>query len=216
MDGCEAISDIRQAKILGAKSIIVPMIESSFAMKKFISAIRNVYDENELEDVEIGVNIESITGIENIEKILNEKEVNKYVKRVIIGRKDLISSMGLQIDEVNSDIIFNDVKKVFEIAKIHNFKTSIGGLMDIQSIPFIKKLGNLLDYYETRNIIFKNDDKDTEGILKRIVNAQRFELNYLEDLANRYNSIVLNNIKRCEVIKQRIIKTEKYLENKKD
>lgn len=212
--GCEAIADIRQAKILGAKAIIGPMIETPYAMKKFISAIKTVYNKEELEDLNLGVNIETITGIENIEKILQVINEEKIIKRVTIGRVDFIGSMGLTKSEINNDIVYDYISKAFALAKSYNMQTAMGGGIDVKSIPFIKKLGDLLDYYETRYIIFKNDKIKTEKeIAIGILNAQKFEANYLEDISNRYKVWSLNNYERCQMIKTRVAEAEKYINN---
>ena len=78
--GCEAIANIREAKILGARAIIGPMIETPYAMRKFIGAVKKVYDKEELDDIDLGVNIETITGANNFEEILdviNEEKDSK-------------------------------------------------------------------------------------------------------------------------------------------
>lgn len=212
--GCEAIADIRQAKILGAEAIVGPMIESPYAMKKFISALKTVYNKEELESLEIGINIETISGAENIEKILAVPEVNTRLKRIAFGRSDFIGSLDLPKDQINSEVVFEHVKKVFSIAKEHNIQTAMGGGIDINSIPFIKRLGNLLDYYETRYIIFKNDiNKSEKDMAIGIINAQKFEANYLEDISNRYKNWSLNNLERCQMIKSRLSIAEKYISN---
>ena len=36
--GCEAVTDLDSCRMLGVKGVIAPMIESSFAMKKFFGA----------------------------------------------------------------------------------------------------------------------------------------------------------------------------------
>jgi len=212
--GCEAIADIRQAKILGTKAIIAPMIETPYATKKFISAIKEVYNNEELQDLEVGINVETITGIQNIEKILEVVNEEKIIKRITIGRVDLIGSMGIQKSEINTDVIFNHVYKVFALAKSYNLETAMGGGIDINAIPFIKKLGDLLDYYETRYIIFKNDkNKSEKEMAIGMLNAQKFEANYLSDISNRYKVWSLNNFDRCEMIKARISSAEKYVNN---
>lgn len=210
--GCEAIANIRDAKILGTTGIIGPMIETPYAVRKFISAVKKVYDQDELEDLELGINIETITGAKNIEAILDVINEEKIIKRIVIGRTDFVSSMELPTSEVNSEEMFNHVYKIFTLAKKYNITTAMGGGIDIESIPFIKSLGKLLDYYETRNIIFKNNpDKLDRDMALAIINAQEFEINYLEDMANRYSNWSTNNLDRCNVIKKRIKKIENYI-----
>lgn len=213
--GCEAIDNIREAKILGAKAIIAPMVETPYAVKKFISAIKKVYNNEELEDIVIGINIETITGAENIEKILEIINEEKIIKRITVGRVDFIGSMDIKREEINSNLIYDHIEKIFKLAKKYNLGTAMGGGIDIKSVDFIKKLGNLLDHYETRYIIFKNDKNRTEEeMLEGMLNAQRFEANYLEDMSNRYREWSTSNFERCEMIKSRISEAEKHINNK--
>lgn len=212
--GCEALADIKQAKILGAKVVVAPMIESPYAMKKFISAMKSVYNEEELKYVNLGINIETITGFENIEPILEVAEGNKLIKKIAIGRSDFIGSMNLSKSEINSEKVFEYVYKLLSIIKKYKIETAMGGGIDINSIGFIKRLGSLLDFYETRYIIFKNSISNSEKeMAKGILNAQKFEMNYLEDTSNRYKESSLNNLERCQMIKNRIDLAEKYINN---
>ena len=41
--GCEAVRDLDQCKLLGASGIMAPMIETPFAMQKFVNAAQKVY-----------------------------------------------------------------------------------------------------------------------------------------------------------------------------
>lgn len=210
--GCEAIADLKQAKMLGAKAIIGPMIETPYAAQKFVSAIKKVYTMEEIEELEIGINIETITGIQNIESILEVINIEKIVKRITVGRVDLVSSLNMHRNEINNDFIFENVMNVFKLAKTYNFETAMGGAIDIESISFIKDLGDLLDYYETRYIVFKNIKNKTEKeMIIGMVNAQKFESNYLEDISMGYKNMSSSNFERCEMIKERIKKAEEYI-----
>ena len=210
--GCEAIANIREAKILGARAIIGPMIETPYAMRKFIGAVKKVYDKEELDDIDLGVNIETITGANNFEEILDVINEEKIIKRIAVGRSDFIGSMGLPKSDINNKEIFNHVYKIFTLAKKYNLVTAMGGGIDIDAIPFIKSLGKLLDYYETRYIIFQNDpEKLDKDMAIGILNAQKFEANYLEDMSNRYRNWSTSNLDRCQMIKKRIKKADNYI-----
>src|SRR3990167_3020531 len=67
--GCEAIKDMLDAISLGANRIIAPMIETPYALQKFIRAARMIYGES-LGQVEILANIETINAYHNFSKML--------------------------------------------------------------------------------------------------------------------------------------------------
>lgn len=212
--GCEAIANIREAKILGAKTIISPMIETVYAAKKFISALKAVYSEEELAELYTGLNIETITGVNNIEEILKIPNIEKYINRIVVGRVDLVGSMDKPRSEINSQEIYNCVEKVLSKSKEKGIETAMGGGIDFKAIPFIKKLGNILDHYETRYIIFDNDKNRTEKEMALgMIEAQKFEANYLEDVSNRYRVWSTSNSTRCEMIKSRVVTGEEYINN---
>ena len=49
--GCEAISDLYNAKLLGAEYIIAPMVESAYSLKKYIDAKNKVFSSEERKNV---------------------------------------------------------------------------------------------------------------------------------------------------------------------
>ena len=69
--GCEAITDINNCLSLDATGIVAPMIESEFALEKFVeSIIANTNDEDR-DLIDFFINIESKTSIGNLDKILS-------------------------------------------------------------------------------------------------------------------------------------------------
>ena len=113
--GPAAIRDIYEAYQLGAKNILIPMVESEYSLEYFINSYQKFsHDFKDLnEKTNLAINIESKLGYENIEKILGLiSKKSLPIKYIVIGRTDLSSS--LQINNVNSKEIFNITKDILK------------------------------------------------------------------------------------------------------
>jgi len=145
ISGAEAKSDLNYIADLGIKSLTCPMIETPFAMKKYIEMLpRGTFEH-------IGVTIETITAVANIETILNE---GKSLTNVTIGRSDLTASWCG--DHVESERTMEMVKKVARAAKNRNLQVTMGGSIGSATIELLRKdpvLYDLIDYIETRKVV---------------------------------------------------------------
>jgi hypothetical protein len=195
--GCEALTDIHTCKNINVNGIVAPMIETEFALQKFIESVIHI------DNINFYINIESKTGYENLNKILSSPS-SKLLTGIVVGRSDLTKSYGYDKNFVDSDFIFDVVRNIMEDAKSYNLTTLMGGGLSPNSTQFIKKLHskNLIDYIETRNVIIKLDKVDT--IEDDIKSAIEFESHWLEYKAKKYNSIGNSYQKRAETIKNRL------------
>ena len=177
--GCQAIKDLFDAKSIGAKSVVAPMIESSYALEKFIQAINTVYSYKEQSSLNFYINIETINGYNNLNEIL-QTDGMEILTGIVFGRTDMVYSLGLNKETVNSDIILDYAKSINQKIKEYNLEFCIGGGITALSIPFLEQLKNL-DKFETRKIIF--DAKSAlqiKDIQKGIQKAIEFEIMWLK------------------------------------
>lgn len=200
--GCEAIKDMYDARTIGVNTIIAPMIETAYAMKKFVKATKFVFPEEERKEIKFLINTETITGFRNLDEMIETPEFNE-LSGVVLGRVDMTGSMGLTREDINTD-------EIFEIANIISGKMQnigkemvIGGGVSAHSLPFFSKLP-FLSRFETRKIIFdaqtaladKNADK---GILK----AVGFELMWLKNKREFYGTIYKEDEARLQMLEAR-------------
>ena len=182
--GCEAIKDLFDARIIGVNTIVAPMIETPYAMKKYVQATKFVFPEEEWQDINFLVNIETITGFNNLDAMIKSPEFQD-VSGVVLGRVDMTGSMGLSREDINTDVI--------------------GGGVSAHSLPFFKRLPQgSLTRFETRKIIFDaqnaiNDSNAGKGILK----AVGFELMWLRNKKEFYGMIFREDEARLELLEKR-------------
>ena len=148
--GCQAINDLYQAKSLQASAIVAPMIESPYALKKYIQAINIVFC-NKDDLPKFYINIETICGFNQIDDILNIEE-HPIINGIILGRTDMAGSLGLDKSETDSEIIFNYANILAKKADMHNLEFGIGGNITPSSVPVLKNIKSL-NKFETRKII---------------------------------------------------------------
>ena len=190
--GCEAKNDIFFCQQLKVDSIVAPMVESDYALKKFISCI------GKNNKCKIFVNLETKLALENIKKITHSDSFKK-LKGVVIGRSDLAGSMGLEKKDVNSNKIFVLVNKAYKLVRSYKKKSLIlkmGGSITKQSYSFISKLHKkrLINFIETRNVEFKVNENFLNNIDNAINSAFNFELEWLK--------IRIKNIKNNSKLKK--------------
>ena len=183
--GCGALRDIEEAKKIGVSSIVAPMIESKYALNKFIETVRKVYSEDE--KINLYINIETITGFKAIDEIINDKDFN-YIKGIVFGRNDLAESMG--IGNVEDSRIFEIAEEISK--KIKDKEFVIGGKITENSLSFIKKLP--ITRFETRKVIL-DKDADIESIHKAI----EFEILWIKNK----NIKSIEDYKRLENLEKR-------------
>jgi hypothetical protein len=202
--GAEAVTDIYNGIILGVNALVAPMVETSYAVSKYLWVIENMIQQDNKDDIDFAINIETITAVENIHKIMELNNI-KVLNSITFGRSDFVQSIGLNKTEVDSQLVFDYVYKIAKCAKDKKLNFAMGGNITINSIDFIKNLykEKLIDKYETRKIVFDANsinNNPKEGIKL----ALTFELLWLKSKRRFYSKIK-------EEDEQRIIDLEKRI-----
>lgn len=204
--GCESIRDMLEAKTVGVNYLVAPMIESSYALRKYLQAMSKVFPEEERKTVEILCNIETVTAVNNLEAMLEISEINT-LKGIVIERVDLCFSRGLNEECVNNDDINQIVSKTIKIAKRKNLIITVGGGVSAHSLPFFRSLSSgLLDRYETRKVCFAAATALSGNPEKGILKALGFELLWLKNKLSFYKSISDADKDRMVLIERRYLK----------
>jgi len=202
--GCEAVRDMLESKQIGVDYIVAPMIETAYALSKFIAAIHKVFEGDEREDVGFFLNLETITGFENVESILDTAAKSQIIKGVVFGRVDFVGSMGLPRDSVNSSEVLEKILKVSDIAKKRNLDVVVGGAISVEAIPFLREIKSLhLTKFETRKIIFDGNAVNSSEIEAALLQAVEFELLWLKNKQKYYSLMSKEDDARIKMLDDR-------------
>lgn len=202
--GCEALKDMYDARTIGVNAIVAPMIESPYAMQKYIQSTNIAFTEEERSEIKFLINIETIYGFQHLEEML-KSDCAKGLNGIVFGRTDMTGSLGMSKDDINHDIILGYAQKIAEQVLQYKKEFVIGGGVSAMSLPFFKKLPkDSLTRFETRKVIFdakrtlacKNAD---EGILK----AVGFELMWIKNKRDFYGNIYREDANRIEILESR-------------
>lgn len=198
--GCEAVRDLDQCRLLGASGIMAPMIETPFAMKKFVSAANKVYGDD-VSDIEWIINAETKTCRENFDEILEAGE--GFLNTISIGRVDLSASMDLDRSFINQDQIAEATVDFAERAKKKGIVVGFGGGISFDAIPFIRNMKGLADKFETRKVVFRIDDNE-ERLRAGILKAMEFEVLYLQNKCDFYDRMANEDRQRMVMLSERL------------
>lgn len=201
--GCEALKDFYDARSIGVTHIVGPMIESAYALKKFLASARAAFPPDEFDSVQFLVNIETHTACDNIEEVLGKYDISGLAG-IVLGRVDLTGSLELTREHVNSDRIFDIATRVFQAAKQHNLEIVVGGGVSKETVPFLQRFPvGTIARYETRKVIFKCPEAMTGSYEKGILKAVGFELMWLKNKRDFYGLIHHEDNTRIEMLETR-------------
>lgn len=175
--GCEARSDIVFLKQIGITSLTAPMIETAFAMEKYMGALPDGMFHH------VGVTIETFTAANNIESIL---DAGTKLTDVTIGRSDLTASF--RGPGVDSPETIDKVKIIARAAKARGFKVTMGGSVSADTRELLRtdqELYELLDHVETRKAIMTVDQMLLDGTLEAAIEAELDLLKRRSGVLNR-------------------------------
>jgi 4-hydroxy-2-oxoheptanedioate aldolase len=193
--GCEANTDIYNCLKIGINGIIAPMVETPFAVSKFMDC----YDKK----AQYFVVIESKTAYENIDDILSI--AHNKLTGIIVGRSDLSKSYNLNKSEADSDFILSITENIFVKAKKYNLLTTLGGNVSVKSSKFIEKMYhlNLLNRVETRNVVIDLNNNNVSKIDSVIQEAINFEILLLRNKLQNSSALIEDYKRRIDLLSSR-------------
>lgn len=204
--GCEALKDMFEAASLGTKYLVAPMVESAFAVRKYLHATRVAFSEDLRSEMQFFVNIETVTACRNFDEMLQLPEIGE-LSGVVIGRHDLSESLGLPLSEINGKQILDLSLDVAAKAKSKGLKVVVGGAVGVDARPFFRSFpAGHIDKFETRKVVFSCPgalDNPEEAFLR----AVEFEIDWLKNKKLYYGAIHKEGEDRLRVMEERYVRS---------
>ena len=202
--GCEAIRDLLESKQIGVNYVVAPMVETPYALTKYVTAKNQTFNDDEQEDCDFLFNIETFTSFENRVEMARIASAKGGVQGMVFGRVDYSGSIDLGREGINDDRVTNDVIAVAEVCKASKLDLVVGGGVSADSIACLRKIRAVhLTRFETRKVVFGADALDSDSIEAGLLNAVHFELLWLMNKRDYYGSIEREDAKRIEMLDAR-------------
>lgn len=202
--GCEAIRDLYEAKQIGVRYIVAPMVESPYAVTKYIGAKDIAFSKEEQDDVDFLFNLETVTAFSNLAEQVQIAAQPGGVQGIVFGRVDYVGSAGLARDEVNSERVKSDVLQAAAATKEAGLDFVCGGGVSMDALPFLREIEQVhLTRFETRKVVFDGGSVENEGMEKGLLNAVHFELLWLTNKRDYYQHITNEDAKRIDMLESR-------------
>jgi HpcH/HpaI aldolase/citrate lyase family len=202
--GCEAVRDLIESKQLGVEYIIAPMVETPYALSKFIDAKNKIYQIDEQKGTEFLFNVETITAFTHIEEMARIASDKNGLDGLVFGRVDFSGSMGWSRDDINTNGVTEYCLKVANVCQRYKLDMVVGGAVSGDALDVLRGIHKTnLNRFETRKIIFDANALNIENIEAGLLEAVKFELLWLLNKRNYYSLIMNEDDKRIEMLERR-------------
>lgn len=201
--GCEAIRDLLEAKQVGVDYIVAPMVETPYALSKFVGAIAIAFNPDERENTDFLFNLETITAYENLAEMAKIAK-DGGIEGIVFGRVDFSGSLGIGRDGIETDEVTNRIIETAKVAKVSGLDLVVGGAVSASALPQLRRVNaEYLTRFETRKVVFSSEALSNAQIEQGLLHAVHFELLWLINKRSYYAQITAEDNKRIEMLEAR-------------
>ncbi len=202
--GCEAVRDLIESKQFGTEYIIAPMVETNYALQKYILAVNKVYSKDQQDSTEFLYNVETINTYNVLNEMTETAKNAPEIQGVVFGRVDFVTSLGMARSKINTDEISKYVLDVAKKSKECGLDLVVGGGVAIEAIDLLKEIKSThLSRFETRKVVFSSDALDNPNMDKGLEKTVYFELLWLKNKHQYYQEITNEDNDRIKMLEAR-------------
>jgi len=202
--GCEAVRDLIESKQFGVEYIIAPMVETPYALKKFIEAKNKVYSLDQQDHTDFLFNVETITAFNTLNDLALLAIAADGVNGIVFGRVDFAGSNNQTRQEIDAQKMTDYIIATSEVCKKNNLDLVVGGGIGISSLDQLRAVHRIhLSRFETRKVIFEANALDNLSINKGLEATVHFELLWLQNKRDYYHAIKHEDTDRISMLEKR-------------
>jgi len=202
--GCEAIRDLLEAKQFGVRYIIAPMVETPYALSKYIAAKNKVFSALEQEDVAFLFNVETVTAFNHINELVDVACQRPGCDGVVFGRVDFSGSLGLGRECIESEQITQPGEEIARLCCAKSLQFVVGGAVSSDALSSLRRFHAIrLDRFETRKVVFAGSALAGVNLPEALRHAVHFELLWLLNKREYYGLMHHEDQARIEMLESR-------------
>jgi hypothetical protein len=202
--GCEAVRDLIECRQFGVDYVIAPMIETPYALTKYVDAKNKVFPEDERQSIGFLFNIETISAFHHVDALAQMGARPGGINGMVFGRVDFAGSLGKGREAIQTEEITNYVVRTAEQCKAAGLELVCGGAVTLESVPALRRVREThLNRFETRKVIFSAEVLKEQDVEAGLALAGEFELLWLVNKREYYAAIANEDEQRIAMLQKR-------------
>lgn len=152
------MTDLLSTKTYGVHHVIAPMVETPYALSKFIEAKNKVHSATKGR-TEFLFNLETQTTLDNLDAMVAHSKGN--IDGIVFGRVDFTLSRGLPRTAVNEPTITDAVHTVAYACRDAGLELVVGGSVSTDTTTALREIRQVrLDRFETQGHFRRIGDRE--------------------------------------------------------